>query len=279
MRRYKSIQNALAVERKNQLTTYLRRYHMNTTINNATKAQELQVKVMALIAEGKTMEEALIQVLAEAAPKKREIAPEDRAEFITTIDDLQELSLAIKCAFGKKSKAVGKFYEYADFTQGFTQSALHKEEIMKHYSSMTADDFDRIVRYETEIKAGQSHYNKIILEITKSQEPFKKAVEHNMSASGLIQMLLDIDEPAMEKTLASLKAKAKLTNSVLKTLINAQSIEVTGKLLETLQKLPDGVLESYKTRVKNHDQRVIKFTKVYNLITKERTEKKEVETK
>jgi uncharacterized protein YoaH (UPF0181 family) len=207
---------------------------------------EVAVKVMALVATGMDMGEALAKVLAEYEEANKNINtrevvdPMHRTEWISSLSDLQALRNAIKIAFAKKSKT-------------------------KDSNSSTASA--AIARYEKEIKAGQMRALEIQCIIDKAADPIAKAIEFNEDDNHLIQIYLGQNEKKQEKVLDGYKAKAKITNAELKVLMNKTTAETPEKIINDLKKYRDSLVKTYTERAKN-DQRLIKMNRMVTITEK-----------
>lgn len=109
-------------------------------------------KILAMIAEGKSLPEALAATLPTAKPQRIQI---DRVAYINSLDNLKDLKAARKTAYAKKSKAKGKPEAEA--------------------------------RYQKEIDTATARYNEYVSEVNNSACPWKKSIELGVGVEGALQ--------------------------------------------------------------------------------------------
>lgn len=126
---------------------------MTEQITISKKVTSQAEKITALLAEGKTLEEALAVT---SLKTKRESV--DRIEYISNLASLEELRLARKTAYAKKSKS--------------------------------KDKPEALARYQAEIDLASSRINELIAEINESQVPWMRAIELGETADGSVQYFL-----------------------------------------------------------------------------------------
>ncbi|MGI5881309.1 MAG: hypothetical protein ACOX6L_12160 [Syntrophomonadaceae bacterium] len=203
--------------------------------NIAVLSAELAEKALKMSTdEGIDLKEALERVL-KTRPSVVRPQIENRVEWISSLDNLEELRRAIKIAHAKKSKA------------------------------KTAGNDVAIARYENEIKAGQDRYNELVAAINTSADPLKAAIENGESVSGVIQMVLQKYEEFLKPELENLADELNLMKKTLKLRIRKASKETPKSILKELEALGPEYLKNYTTRLNNGDQRISTINRRYNL--------------
>ena len=229
--------------------------------------QKVIERTMQLVQEGKSQEEAMKIAYTEALQKAQTIAPSERIGYISTIDDIQKLKASIKVAFGKKSKAASEYKEFFSKTETFSKKLEdNKEAILKLYPNMNKDDWDRIVRYDKEIKAGQAHYNELLARIDSAEDPIAEAKKYNMDPSSMLQRILETLEDGLDDSIKAYKIKEKMTNDELKVTMKKTPAATPDNVTKRLEKFGSEIVKAYNERLGNGDQRIIKVNKVYRLL-------------
>lgn len=188
-------------------------------------------RISKMMAEGKTLEEALQVIQSEEQPKSTTKVV-DRVAWIADLDNISELRNAIKIAFAKKSKSKDK------------PEAKEK--------------------YEREIKAGQGKLNELLAIIAQETEGVRwiKAMELGESLDGAIQWFIQDRENIVNEQLEELLkgiSKAEQHRKVV-----AMSTETPESFKERLDTV-EGALDAFERRAVAGDQRVITLIKKVNL--------------
>lgn len=188
-------------------------------------------RISKMMAEGKTLEEALQVIQTEEAAKSTTKVV-DRVAWITEIDNISELRNAIKIAFAKKSKSKDKPEAFA--------------------------------RYEKEIKSGQAKLNELLALISKETEGVRwlKALELGESLDGAIQWFIQDRENIVNEQLEELLKGVSKAEQHRK--IVAMSTETPESFKERLSNV-DGALDAFERRAVSGDQRVVTLIKKVNL--------------
>lgn len=183
--------------------------------------KEMADKIEALVAGGKTMAEAL----AEVVPLKATRTRIDRIAYIESLDNLKDLRSARKTAYAKKSKAKGKPEAEA--------------------------------RYNQEIEVATRKLNELASQINSATYPWKKALELGDTPEGALQFLIqDLEQESKAKLDYLTKAMDPVpTKAEIKTFV-AQSKVATDFIPEELRAAFRRRLESRDQRVYTLAQRM-----------------------
>lgn len=186
---------------------------------NPSWSEATTAKVMELVKQGKSPEEAMLEVLKgeESRVKvSKASSPRiaDRVAYIQGLNSIQEVRKARKTAYAKKSKSKDK-PEACD-------------------------------RYEKEIEAATAKLNELLAEVNSAECPWKKALELGETVDGALQYFVQDLEAETEKAWDSISGHTKAEIKVF-----CQGAQVTDSLI------PDELKETFNTRVEHKDQRLI----------------------
>ena len=148
---------------------------MTETMTISKKTQSQADRIRALMTEGKSLEEALTEV-AQKTPR----VTIDRLAYIGGLDNIQELRIARKTAYAKKSKA--------------------------------KDKPETLAKYQAEIDLATERLNDLIAEVNVAVVPWRKALELGETPEGAVQYFLFEIETQVEeffKTAKGTKAQVK----------------------------------------------------------------------
>lgn len=194
---------------------------------NNEKYEQMASRIKELMADGKTMEQALAEINTKAPGfGTRQVA--DRVEWIKTIDSISELQKAIKTAFAKKSKAKGE---------------------------------DALKRYEAEIKAGQAHMNELMAQVNTAADPIAKGIELGASEGWVLQRIIDDQEAKVTTEMDARATKAGISKKTLKGLVNLAPEATPDSLHDVLAKAGSQFLEAYEARRAKGDTRITTLNK------------------
>lgn len=162
------------------------------------KTQDQAEKIKNLMAEGKTLEEAL-SLTSQKAKKD----PIDRIAYIQGLNNIAELRKARKTAYAKKSKSKEKP--------------------------------ETLARYQQEIDVATERLNTLIAEVTSAEIPWQKALELGETQEGAIQYFLGSIEKESEDYLREAGIKKSIIKTLLQnTVIHLEF--VPAELTEAFQK-------------------------------------------
>lgn len=140
-------------------------------------------KIEEMLANGVSLQEALdLVVKEEKAATKPFNKIEDRVTWIYELNNISELRLAIKSAFGKKSKA------------------------------KTAGQSAKVEKYQLEVESGQKKLNELLAEVGKAEVRYIKALELGEDIKGAAHLYLTDLASLVETKIA----KLDLTNAAIK---------------------------------------------------------------
>jgi DNA repair exonuclease SbcCD ATPase subunit len=163
-----------------------------------SNVERITAKVQELMATGKTMQEAMQEVLtAELKPT----TAKDNVGKIKELRNLPELRRVKKIAYAKISKSKGKE--------------------------------DSIARYKEEIKACETRINELIAEITASEVPWKKSMELGEDAAGALNYFLADYKTKIEEELG--KKTKGMTNAKIKSALQETKATVPQDIPEELK--------------------------------------------
>lgn len=152
------------------------------------KTTEQAEKIQQLMAEGKTLEEAL-QLTSQKAKKN----PIDRISYIQALENISELRKARKTAYAKKSKS--------------------------------KDKPETLERYQKEIDVSTERLNQLLAEVNSSETPWKKALELGETPEGAIQYFLTSLEAESEAYFATVDIpKSQIKSLLNKTVIQTEFV-------------------------------------------------------
>jgi len=112
--------------------------------------------------------------------------------------------------------------------------------------SKSKDKPDALARYQAEIDAATERLNEIIALINSSECPWKKALELGETPDGALQYWIGDTEIAVNEKLQELMTG--VTKAGIKTFVNETK-------LDNFDFVPSELVESFKNRIKNNDQR------------------------
>jgi hypothetical protein len=165
------------------------------------KTQDQAEKIKNLMAEGKTLEEAL-SLTSQKAKKD----PIDRIAYIQGLNNIAELRKARKTAYAKKSKS--------------------------------KDKPETLARYQQEIDVATDRLNTLISEVTSAEVPWQKALELGETPEGAIQYFLGSIEKESEDYLREAGIKKSILKTLLQnTVIHLEFVPT--ELAEAFQKRID----------------------------------------
>jgi hypothetical protein len=180
-------------------------------------------QIEALVASGVSLADALNQCIK--APVV--VGKVDRVAWISDINNLEDLRLAIKHAYAKKSKTK-----------------------------------DPSGKYQLEVAAGQARKNEIMALINTASDPIEEAKRWGESPDGLIQIWMD--QKARDLELAFLEVKG--SKKEVKLAINKQPLVLSEALELELGDLGEDVLATFKSRVARNDIRTHVIVRKVNLL-------------
>lgn len=148
---------------------------MADTMTISKKTQSQAEKIKALMAGGKSLEEALTEVT-----QKNPRVTIDRLAYIKELNNIQELRIARKTAYAKKSKA--------------------------------KDKPETLAKYQAEIDLATERLNDLIADVNAAEVPWRRALELGETPEGAVQYALSTIETTLEdffKTAKGTKAQIK----------------------------------------------------------------------
>lgn len=148
---------------------------MTDTMTISKKTQSQAEKIKALMAGGKSLEEALTEVT-----QKTPRVTIDRLAYIKELNNIQELRIARKTAYAKKSKA--------------------------------KDKPETLAKYQAEIDLATERLNELIADVNAAEIPWMRALELGETPEGAVQYALSAIEATLEdffKTAKGTKAQIK----------------------------------------------------------------------
>lgn len=151
-----------------------------TTQTIETKTTLTQMFEQA-ISQGKTKEEALQLIVAEAS-KKTTTPRRDNLAYIKGLTSIPEVRKAKKIAYAKVSKS--------------------------------KDKPDAVARYQQEIKVADERLNELLSEVNQAKEPWKKSMELGEEAKGAFTYFITSYKDEVDKKLE--KATSKMTKAEVK---------------------------------------------------------------
>jgi hypothetical protein len=204
------------------------------------KAKELAARMSELIAEGKTPEEAMAEILKQL-PQTQTVAGRTILDAQGLIDrmkgenNIEALRKKIKIAYAKKSKSLGKPSE---------------------------------AKYEQEIKAGQQRLNELIAECDKFEgvERIYKYIEYGEAVGTVLQMILKDLESEADKVLEQIRTTTKTTVKNQKLMINSAPDTLALKVRDRLLTFGQEYLDLFLDRASRNDIRCITLNREYNYI-------------
>lgn len=208
-------------------------------------------KIAELMAAGKSLEEALQEIL----PKAVEVATatthrakiDDRVSWISEISTLPELRKALKIAAAKKSKS--------------------------------KDSPTSAAKHQAEIDAGNARLNEIIKTINTADDPIAKMIEYHETSSAVVSAFCEHFEQDLEDKVAAGVKSLGWTKSKYKEWQKAQSgLGVHPYVLKNLGKYGDEYVEEFKARAEKGDIRVQTMNIRLSFLSKVRHHKAKIHT-
>jgi predicted nucleic acid-binding Zn-ribbon protein len=207
------------------------------TVDN--KAQEATKKIMELVAEGKTMEEAIAEVMKVMTPTVAGRTILDESGLIARMEaetNIEELRKKIKIAFAKKSKSKDKPAE---------------------------------AKYDAEIRAGQKRLNELLRECEAVEDPIQriyKYMEMGEAKGTVLQLILKMLETEADEILKGLRDKMGTKVKDQKSQINVSPDSLAIKVRDTLDGFGPDFLNIFQERHKRGDVRCQALNREYNYI-------------
>jgi len=152
------------------------------------------------LSQGKSKEEALQMIVAEAS-KKVSSPRRDNIQFIQSLNSIPEVRKAKKVAYAKVSKS--------------------------------KDKPEAVARYQLEIQAADKRLNELLSEVNQAKEPWKKAMELGEDAKGAFTYFIQSYKDAVDKKVE--KATGKMTKSEVKAALLKLSPSIPTDLPEVLK--------------------------------------------
>lgn len=184
-------------------------------------------KIVELVKEGMSVEEASLQVLEEIAEEFGPIT--DRVEWIKGLKTLDELRRAKKSAHGKKSKAVSE---------------------------------EKKAKYQAEIEAADMRMNEIIARSSKEADPIKSLIELGESPKVVLHNWIRGKEEELKEKLGTLG----LSKNRIKALAADQPAQTPPSIQEELRQYDEALVDLYEQRLERCDQGVIAINRKTRLI-------------
>jgi hypothetical protein len=188
-------------------------------------------RIMMLVEEGMSLEDAIQKVLAETAP----VTQDNRIEHIMKLENIEAIQKFQKRAQAKKSKS------------------RHNPEA--------------VLRYEAEIQACKNRIGELKLKLQDEPSTLKGLIKLGAKTSTVVQAWLKEKETALEKDLETLKASKKLSNKAIKALIKKQPRELPEAYETELRELGEDYLNNVVERLEKGDQRIIALVQKAGLIS------------
>lgn len=148
---------------------------MTDTMTISKKTQSQADRIKELMAGGKSLEEALTEVT-----QKTPRVTIDRLAYIKGLNNIQELRIAKKTAYAKKSKA--------------------------------KDKPETLAKYQAEIDLATERLNELIADVNAAEVPWMRALELGETPEGAVQYALSSIEATLDdffKTAKGTKAQIK----------------------------------------------------------------------
>lgn len=199
---------------------------------DSTKLAEM---ISQKLKEGKTLEEAILEIDVNVTTKTSKSKIEDRIVYIKGLTNIKEVRKASKAAFAKRSKA----------------------------KTEEADD-----KYGQEIFAARDRLNELNKMIDEAEFPLQKAIELGEDESGIVQRSLDLFKDLDERVTRELK-RIMMTRKEAKDLMKAIDPNQMPEELVTLYSSlgdPAPYIDIFKGRVLRNDQRVITLSRTLNFL-------------
>ena len=176
-----------------------------TTIETTIETTEQTKKTLSdifeqALSQGKSKEEALQMIVAEAS-KKVSSPRRDNIQFIQSLTSIPEVRKAKKVAYAKVSKS--------------------------------KDKPEAVARYQLEIQAADKRLNELLSEVNQAKEPWKKAMELGEDAKGAVTYFIQGYKEEIDKKLE--KAVGKMTKSEVKAALLKITPTVPADLPEVLK--------------------------------------------
>jgi len=196
--------------------------------------EALAKRIEELMAEGKTLAEALAECKVKSGGTRKREKIEDRVAYIKGLNNITEVRKASKAAFAKRAKA----------------------------KDTAAED-----RYGDEIRAARERLEELNEMIMTADDPLAKAIELGEDPSGVVQRMLDTYK-GLDDRLSEALRKIDMPKKTAKTLMkNIPADQIPQEIVEKLNKLGPEYLPIYQQRVKRNDQRCITVNRTLNFLT------------
>lgn len=190
---------------------------------------EMSKKIEELVKSGKTMEEALKEIMTPATMTTKV----DRVEWIKSLATMTELKDALHKAHAKKSKSKGTPAE---------------------------------ARYQLEIDTAKARLKEFREVIDSSEDPVAKAVELGEELKTVVQKFISIMDAKYSKELQLYKESYALSNVKIKELLGKQDSITPGTLADSLSRLGKEYLDEYNAQLNNGNQWITTLNKKVHLV-------------
>lgn len=200
--------------------------NQNTNSNiNTSATEKMAQEIQKLMSEGKTLEEALQQVVT---VKTVSVGRRDTLAYIKECRNIPEVRRLKKIAYAKISKSKGKL--------------------------------DAIARYKEEIKVAEDRLNDLIKEVNAAEIPWQKAMELGEDADAAFNYFFSSFKEQVDKALD--KATKSMTRAQVKAELQTTTPKLPSKLPELLQPAMQKRMDNQDMQVITTAKKLVMYNRI-----------------